>query len=292
MTEKRAGRRAAPPARQRAAAPARAVPAKAARPAERGRLPGAKPAARPERAVARGNAVAHVYDTLRAEILSLRLAPGADLDDATLVERLGVSRTPIREALARLAGDGLVVQSPNRGVQVAPINLMDLPRYFEALQLLQRAVMRAAALRRTDEDVVRIESAHRAFAQAASHRDALELTLLNRALHVAIAEASHNRYLADGYSRLLDEGMRMLSVPFGYDPGEADDSVRAHTARVDDEHREMLDAIRDQDAVRAETLGASHAELFRSRFIAYFERNLLAGVAVDGAARRDGRGGG
>lgn len=81
--------------------------------------------------IRRGSAVTHVYEMLRAQILSLQLAPGEDIDDTVLVERLGLSRTPIREALARLAGDGLVVQSPNRGVQVAPVNLMDLPRFAE-----------------------------------------------------------------------------------------------------------------------------------------------------------------
>lgn len=235
--------------------------------------------------IPRGNAVSHVYETLRAEILSLRLPPGEDIDDAALVERLGVSRTPIREALARLAGDGLVVQTPNRGVQVAPVNLMDLPRFAEALSLLQRAVMRAAALRRTAKDLARIDAAYEAFGVASSDRDPLELTLLNRAFHVAIGEASHNRYLAECYARLLDDGTRMLSVPFGYDP-EPGDSARAHTAKVADEHRAMVEAIHRGDADAAEALGAAHAELFRSRFIAYFEQNLLDGLSVDEPSRR------
>jgi len=244
----------------------------------------------PVRTVERGSAVAHVYSTLRAEILSLRLAPGSDLDDATLVERLGLSRTPIREALARLAGDGLVVQSPNRGVQVAPINLMDLPRFVEALDLMQRAVLRTAALRRTPKDMARIEAAYEAFGLATSGSDALVLTERNRDFHSAIAEASHNRYLADSYTRLLDEGMRMLSVPFGYDP-ERGDSAQVHTARVADEHLEMVDAIRSGDAARAEALAASHAELFRARFIVYFEQNLLSDMPVDAPAPRDPTGG-
>ena len=230
--------------------------------------------------IRRGSAVAHVYDMLRAQILSLQLAPGEDIDDAALVERLGVSRTPIREALARLAGDGLVVQSPNRGVQVAPVNLMDLPRFAEALSLLQRAVMRAAAQRRTAKDLARIQAAYEAFGDASADRDPLDLTLLNRAFHVTIAEASHNRYLCDFYARLLDAGARMLSVPFGYDR-DPSDSARAHTAKVEQEHREILEAIRQGDADRAEALGASHAELFRSRFVAYFEQNVLGGMAID-----------
>jgi DNA-binding GntR family transcriptional regulator len=69
---------------------------------------------------------------------------------------------------------------------------MDLPRFAEALSLLQRAVMRAAAQRRTAKDLARIQAAYEAFGDASLDRDPLDLTLLNRAFHVAIAEASHS----------------------------------------------------------------------------------------------------
>lgn len=230
--------------------------------------------------VVRGNSVAHVYETLRAEILCMKLAPGEDIDDVALCQRLGLSRTPIREALSRLAGDGLVVQSPNRGVQVAPVNLMEMPRYTEALALLQRAIMRSAAMRRTAQDLQIIDETYAAFMAAAQNGDPVDMTLSNRAFHVAIAQASHNRYLADHYTRLLDEGMRMLSVPFAYDP-DPSDSLSAHTYKVDGEHREMVNAIRNRDVERAEQLGSEHAELFRSRFIAYLEQNLLDQMRID-----------
>lgn len=256
---------------------------------------GAAPSARasvprpaPRVVVGRGNAVSHVYETLRREILSLKLSPGEDLDEAALCERMGLSRTPIREALSRLAGDGLVLQSPNRGVQVAPVNLMELPHYTEALALLQRAVLRAAALRRTPDDLQRIEQTHAAFFEVARAGDAIELTLANRAFHVAIADASHNRYLGEAYTRLLDQGMRLLSVPFAYDP-DSDYDLSEHTHRVDAEHREMVEVIRNRDAARAEQLGAEHAELFRSRFLAYLEQNLLDQMPVEPAPSRPAR---
>lgn len=243
-------------------------------------------AARETRAtVGRGNAVAHVYETLQAEILSLKFAPGEIIDDAALCERLGLSRTPIREALSRLAGDGLVVQSPNRGFQVAPVNFMETPRFAEALSLLQRAVLRTAAIRRTTQDLTHMEETYEAFIKAARGGNPLELTRSNRAFHVAIADACHNRYLAEPYTRLLDQGMRMLSVPFAYDPGPGD-SLSAHALKVEDDHRKMVEAIRARDADRAEELGAQHAELFRSRFVKYLEQNLLDRMPVD-----DGLGG-
>ncbi len=86
----------------------------------------------------------YVYQRLREGILSLDYVPGANLDEAQLVESFGLSRTPVREALIRLAADGLVVLLPDRGAQLAPVDLADFPRYVEAFDLVQRAVMRDA----------------------------------------------------------------------------------------------------------------------------------------------------
>jgi DNA-binding GntR family transcriptional regulator len=77
---------------------------------------------------------------LRNEILHLALKPGAKLDEMGLVRKFGISRTPVREALIRLASEGLVFLLPNRGAQVAPLDLVDIAHYFEALELLQCAV--------------------------------------------------------------------------------------------------------------------------------------------------------
>jgi len=227
---------------------------------------------------ARGTGAAHAYETLRREILSLELEPGQDLDEAGLVARLGLSRTPVREALIRLAADELVVLLPNRGAKVAPLDLADTPRYIEALDLAQRAVNRFAALRRTAEDMARIEAARDAFEDSVPGGDAMEMTERNRDFHGAIAEAAHNRYLAGHYVRLLDQGMRLLRIPFAYDP--AGNGAETHIARIVEDHRRISEAIAGRDADRAEALGHAHAELFRSRLMMYLQRNLSPGVVI------------
>ncbi len=88
----------------------------------------------------KGTGTTYVYQRLREGILSLDYVLGANLDEARLVESFGLSRTPVREALIRLAADGLVVLLPNRGAQVAPVDLADFPRYVEVFDLVQRAV--------------------------------------------------------------------------------------------------------------------------------------------------------
>ena len=233
--------------------------------------------------MSKGNTANLAYEVLRDEILNLNLAPGTDLDEASMITRLGISRTPIREALVRLAADGLVVLSPNRGAQVAPISLAEFPRYVEALDLIQRAVLRLAALRRTPDDLRRIADGCTAFEKATRSGDALELTHSNKAFHVAIGMASQNRYLLEQYTRLLEQGMRMLRVPFAYQP-VAGESASVHVRKIIDEHRAMVAAIRARDAAAAQDLGGRHAVLFRSRFLAYLQQNLSSGVTVEVSA--------
>src|SRR4029453_15900232 len=79
----------------------------------------------------------NVYDTLRTEILALTLAPGQLLDETSLAERFGLSRSPVREALIRLAAEELVVTLPNRSTIVAPIDLASFPKYVDALDIAQ-----------------------------------------------------------------------------------------------------------------------------------------------------------
>ncbi|NIR30269.1 MAG: GntR family transcriptional regulator [Gammaproteobacteria bacterium] len=221
----------------------------------------------------KGTGAAYVYGELRNDILTLNLPPGENLDEARLVERFGMSRTPVREALIRLASDGLVTLLPNRGAMVASVDLVEFPRYVEALDLAQRAATCFAAMRRSPADLERIVAARDAFEAAIERGDALTMTACNRDFHVAIGEAAHNRYVADLYRRLLDEGMRMLRIPFAYDPTE-ENGVRLHRHRIVEEHRAIVDAIAEQDAARAESLAHAHAELFRSRFVQYLEQNL------------------
>lgn len=220
---------------------------------------------------AKGTGTAWVYELLRRDILSLSISPGQDLDEAGLVQRLDISRTPVREALIRLASDGLVELLPNRGAKVAAIDLRDFPRYVEALDLIQRAATRLAAIRRNEAGLVSIEQARDRFEQAVNEGDASAMTQSNRDFHVAIGEASGNRYVGDVYARLLDQGMRMLRIPFAYDP-QGDDGVGRHLTKIIKEHRAMTKAIRLGDGDRAERMASSHTELFQSRLMQYLRQ--------------------
>lgn len=220
-----------------------------------------------------------VYESLRGRILTLQLAPGVHLDEATLVEAYGVSRTPVREALIRLGSSGLVVLLPNRGAKVAPIDLGNLREFFEALDLCQRAVTHWAALRRNEQDMEQIERARLAFEAAARNRSVDDMNDTNVDFHQAIARASGNVHFARSYESLLDEGLRVARVCLSYESDE-DSSLQAHLDAIVDEHRQMEEMIREGDGPSAERIASDHARLFRNRITTSLAASLAPKINV------------
>lgn len=224
---------------------------------------------------ARGTGAAEVYRLLREEILSLTLRPGAPLDEARLSARFQLSRSPVREALIRLAAEGLVVTLPNRSTLVAPFEVESLPRYLDALDLMQRTVSRLAAQLRTPLDVQRIRALHELCERAVEQREPLQMIDTNRDFHVAIAEAGRNPYFTSLYTRLLDEGRRMMRLYFAYLEDTLPQEFR-------DEHSGLVEAVAEGDVERAERLAHAHAVQFSGLFMDYLSNRLSAGVNVAG----------
>ena len=221
-----------------------------------------------------------VYTNLREEILRMELAPGAPIDEVSLSERFGLSRSPIREALARLSSEGLVVILPNRSTVVTPIDFEGIPHFLDALDLLQRAVTRLAAIRRTQTDLEAIITAaeyHEAkVLESIERSDSLPMIEANHKFHMTVARAGKNPYYTSFYRRILDEGRRMLHIHFEYKMLEPD-GVRNIAAG----HTAMVEAIRNRDADRAEQAAHAHAAQFRGRFMEFLERSIDAHMHLE-----------
>ncbi len=213
-----------------------------------------------------------VYDVLRTDILSLALAPGELLDEMSLSRRFGFSRSPIREALIRLAGDSLVVNLPNRTTIVAPVDITRFPKYVDALDLAQRVNTRLAAELRSDADLKAIAEAQESFVAAVKSGDHLAMSETNKDFHMAIARAGRNPYMANFYERLLDEGRRILHLHFDYIERTRDGQL------LTDEHQQMIDAIRARDAERADRLAHAHSRQFRDNFLDFLRANYTASI--------------
>lgn len=209
------------------------------------------------------------YDLLRRRILVLDIPPKADLDEAELAASCKVSRTPLREALIRLAADRLIVQAPNRGFVVAPLLLPDFPQFIEALAINQGAVSALAAANRTDVDLKEIRTEAALFADAVERGDLVLVVAQNSALRLRIAAAGRNEYFTASYRRLLDESVRLAHTFFIHD--------KQPQAWIGD-HDALVEAIARQDADAAEHLGRHQAVEFQRQILAYLEGHELNAI--------------
>lgn len=226
---------------------------------------------------AKGTGWKYVYQTLHDEILALVLEPGQLLDETSLAERFGMSRSPVREALIRLAGDELVVTLSNRSTIVAPIDILTFPKYVEALDIAQRMNTRLAAELRTEGDLKLIARRQKDFEAAVRTGNHLRMSETNMAFHMAIAAAGKNPYFTSFYERLLNQGRRMLHLHFEF-------LERTHEGYLlTDEHAAMLDAIRNRHVELSDRLAHAHTRQFRDNFVEFLKTNYLKEVVLDPA---------
>ena len=232
-----------------------------------------RPAAEGEPARVRGSGAQRVYETVRQAIVELTLEPGSPLDEMRLSEQFEMSRTPIREALVRLSAEGLVTTLPNRNTIVSAIDFVGLPTYFEALSLMYRVTTRSAAVHRRAGDLEGIRLLQAAYSEAVKQRDALGMIQSNRDFHVAIATAGGNPYFTALFTRLLDEGRRILRLYYQ----SFDDELPLQYV---DEHGSMVAAIEAQDADLADRLAAEHADQIVRQIQSYMARDTAAHVSL------------
>ena len=226
-----------------------------------------------------------VHEAMKADILSLALQPGQELDEVSLSKRYGVSRTPIREGLIRLASENLVTFGHGRRARVTPLILADYPRYIEALDLARRACSRLAAQRRHDSELTKLRQAQtdlvRALTGLREGSDAFARVFmpLEVKLHVAIAEAGHNAYLTRHYVQLLTVGHRMLHLPYAYDPRPGE-RLKSYASRVVARQGDLIGAIEARDADGAEAEAGQITMELVVRLRSYFEENLTKGISI------------
>lgn len=230
---------------------------------------------------AKGSGASKAYHLLRDRIVSLEMHPGDDIDEQALVDELGISRTPLREAMIRLAAEGLISLLPNRGARVSSMDIPQLQEHLEAFELAQRATTRLAALRRTPADLRRIEALVVAFEEAHAKKDVNAMIDGNWELHLAIGNACGNRVLAKIYANLLTENLRVARLAMSYETFPTDEARKAHLGKILQEHREILDALMAQDVERAEHLAASHTNLARKRVTEYISLSALGEMSVE-----------
>jgi len=206
---------------------------------------------------------------LRARVLTQAVPPGADLDEVILSEEFGLSRTPLREALRELAGEGYVELTPNRGARVSELGHTTLRDFFLAAPMIYGAVLRLAATHAQPSQISELKQAQKAFRAALIGGDVAARALANNRFHAITGDMAANIYLRPSFNRLLIDHARISMTFYGEDQ-------REEPGLAADQHDAMIAAIEARDADAAASLAEDHWALSRHRIAQFVMPNPLS----------------
>ncbi len=187
------------------------------------------------------------YDRIRAAIRDGTLPPGLRLTETDLAARFGVSRTPVRGAIARLEAEGLLTHEPRRGLTVTRPDHAGVMELYVMREILEGAAARLAAQHATEAELAAMGEIVEA--EPVAFGDPGRLAELNLRLHGLLYLSAHNRYLL--------RSLEQLSATMALLPSLLTRGGRAETAHA--EHRAMLEALRRRDGEGAEAAARTHA---------------------------------
>jgi DNA-binding GntR family transcriptional regulator len=190
-----------------------------------------------------------IETALLEEISAGELAPGTRLDEVSLAERFGVSRTPIREVLNRLTAQGIVVTGEKRGVFIAEYSREELSQILEAMHEIEAACARIASQRLSLLSRTEIETAQAQCITAAEKGDRTGYLRANEAFHMAIYAATGNPYMAE-----IASEFRRRTGPFRSKKFENREDLIASAKS----HQELIDNIFSEDSATASNGMRSH----------------------------------
>lgn len=200
-------------------------------------------------------------DSLKTAILTQELEPGADLDEARLCTQYDLSRTPMREVLRQLAGEGYVTLRQNRGAQVSEMSHRSLRAFFIAAPMIYGAILQLAATHRTDAQIVDLRAAQDAFRRALTSGTTAARALANNRFHEITGEMADNPFLTPSFQRLLLDHAR-ISMTF-YQPRDSNEQRNVDLACR--QHDQIIAAITARDTTKAVQLADAHWRLSRDR---------------------------
>jgi GntR family transcriptional regulator, rspAB operon transcriptional repressor len=189
----------------------------------------------------------YVYRRVRGAILNGELAPGETMSQVALADELGVSRTPLREALRMLQGEGLIEARMNRRVRVAPVSADDLEELYAVRVALEAQALRLSVGRMRSEHIARLEGSIAEMAHFAEQRDMQRWLVPHAEYHRQLTALAGERFSVL-LSQMFDHAERYRRLHLGAGP----------SAWATADHREILDAVKAGDEYQAAALLAQH----------------------------------
>ena len=211
---------------------------------------------------------ATAYALLCRKIITLEYQPGSLLDEKTLMADLGLGRTPVREALLRLAGEGWIETLPNRGAIVPPITLQATRAVFEAMRVLELGVAGLAVHQQIDRQLETMAASNQPVREAIAAGDILGMVEANHAFHLAYAECAMNDFLSRACADVRNQAKRLSFLSYASELGQ-NRTLAEHYDSVVNEHEMIIDALRRKDEERLKGLLREHIAAFQRRIVAY-----------------------
>ncbi|MET3375621.1 DNA-binding GntR family transcriptional regulator [Variovorax boronicumulans] len=213
------------------------------------------PVRRPEAAISLNETA---YLRLKEALVTLAYKPGEYLNTAQVMERLGVGRTPVNQALHRLSAEGLVRIIPRKGAMASPLSINDALELIEVRLVNEVLCMRLAAAAITEAELAELQAIAEQFEAAAQRRDAISVMNLDRLFHEKIAAAARNAMLQDILSVLHARSQRFWAISL---------AAEGHLAEVIEEHRTIVATLQRHDADAAAEAAKTHVLSFKASML-------------------------
>ncbi len=202
------------------------------------------------------------YEALKRAIINLDLAPGAPIDEGQVAAQLGISKTPVREAIARLVGEGFCVLGMERKATVAEISIERVREIYDVRLMLEPASIRQITPFLTDEDVSGLARSVQRSQEALDRADASAFVAANETFHAALIQHSGNRYLIALSRGLFDHADR---IRVAIHRTEQRAAYYALSTQGLENHRRIVAALASRDADNASAAMAADIRLFLER---------------------------
>ena len=203
------------------------------------------------------------YQKIKELVVTLKLAPGRQVDEERMAKILSIGRTPIREALFRLNAEKLIEVLPGRGFFVREITLSSIKDLFETTLILERSAAALAARRIRPDQLESLQKSNNDLRRAWQAKNFLKVTLVNSQFHRIIYKAAENIFLFSYLDNLQNQTQRLAYMCFSKDISTYD--LETHARRAIDDHQSLIDLLGRGDELGALNVIPEHVKLLQRR---------------------------
>ncbi|MBW1973909.1 MAG: GntR family transcriptional regulator [Deltaproteobacteria bacterium] len=199
------------------------------------------------------------YNTIKNAIISQKLQPGIIYNEKKLADEMGISKTPVREALMDLASKGFVTFIPRKGIMINQLDKKDIINLYEVREALEVAAVKLITKKISDEDIQKIKEIHNKGLKAVQSKiDSISYLKLDREFHSIIAKLTGNNYLKEALENIRDlidwMGMKALTR-------------QARMKEVEAEHHRIVEMIEKRDVKKAMFMMELHIEITKKKVL-------------------------